>query len=853
MVSELQFSRPIALLHGALLGTGKAGDRDEARHLRLEEALKEVLKRAGEEERRRVNLFLFINTNLSWKDELACNDAFSALVGLVEPPIEVEKYLEVVGKYGLWPSFLELLHYLPPQSLCSLPSSFVTCLPSLPQVAGVALACRGKGPAGLPLMREAIAELGKQALNRETLDREGGRAVSLATILTSLKTMISGRHDLEEDRRHLYAFADTASESDTVVKEEIASLLLLLKTFLLDFSTLHWVGMVEVPSTLVLQHPCLPCWHGDHPPSNMQLLCAHIASELLPLLNFSDLAKEVALMLSPLSSAYTREVELGLADRDVKEMIASLATLQERWQQEAIVAHIMVERLSEVAFPAPLGGGGSNCGAVSVEEGPPGLLETVPPDLLAPHLSPLLDLLLGDADREVSRAESALVIKVTAAMGEEMLAKTVEEEVTKRGVHTRLCPPDLNTMFTSCINKASLDSSATTSGPLQESKTRETKEDFLRLGLLGGARMIRLLLEEGSKHKGQAATVAGILSLLHPVCSYKVGGGGKALLPVFIGGMLSKREEFEIEEAAENQERKNLVGVSLALLRLQPSYTQDLLLVSLPLLLADQDLLVASFMDQVLRLSSSVSLLNTHSCLVLGVSYVHLLNSLSHASVAQPLGFKLKELCLSSLRRLLSKKESRPLLEKCMSECTGSYFQPSSTSADSLLFQIHSAYWGALPSSSPTSSISLSSLPLILPLLLPKEWDLLVPTMMQIATKGEDQRVGFPEALHRITDCLLSLLPHLPSPQRRSLLLSYSTILSKEGGEYALEELCTLINVFRENEEETSLLWTALHSLLTEDKEEKEDMLAWLEASPRSEGRDTAVRILLQREKSSEG
>ena len=111
-------------------------------------------------------------------------------------------------------------------------------------------------------------------------------------------------------------------------------------------------------------------------------------------------------------------------------------------------------------------------------------------------------------------------------------------------------------------------------------------------------------------------------------------------------------------------------------------------------------------MDQVLRLSSSVSLLNTHSCLVFGVSYVHLLNSLSHASVAQPLAFKLKELCLSSLRRLLSRKESRPLLEKCMSESTGSYFRPSSTSADSLLFQIHSAYWGAPHSSSPTSTCS---------------------------------------------------------------------------------------------------------------------------------------------------
>merc|ERR550517_780500 len=168
--------------------------------------------------------------------------------------------------------------------------------------------------------------------------------------------------------------------------------------------------------------------------------------------------------------------------------------------------------------------------------------------------------------------------------------------------------------------------------------------------------------------------------------------------------MLSRKEENSIEETAENKERKNLVGVSLAFLKLQHSYTQDLLLISLPLLTEDQDLLAASFMDQVLRLSSSVSLLNAHSCLVLGVSYVHLLNSLSHASVAQPLGFKLKEFCLSSLRRLLSKKETRLLLERCMSESTRTYFQPSSA-PDSLLFQIHSAYWGTLPSSSATSLI----------------------------------------------------------------------------------------------------------------------------------------------------
>jgi hypothetical protein len=158
-----------------------------------------------------------------------------------------------------------------------------------------------------------------------------------------------------------------------------------------------------------------------------------------------------------------------------------------------------------------------------------------------------------------------------------LLVKVIEEEVVKRGVHTRLCPPDLHTMFTACINKASLEA-----GAQQEAKTRETKEDFLRLGLVGGARIIRLLLEEAAKHKGQAASVAGILSLLHPICSHKVGEGSRTLLPVFIGGMLSKEEEGNNEDGSVNQPKKNLVGLCLALLKLRPSYTEDLLLTSLP-------------------------------------------------------------------------------------------------------------------------------------------------------------------------------------------------------------------------------------------------------------------------------
>ena len=111
---------------------------------------------------------------------------------------------------------------------------------------------------------------------------------------------------------------------------------------------------------------------------------------------------------------------------------------------------------------------------------------------------------------------------------------------------------------------------------------------------------------------------------------------------------------------------------------------------------------------------------------------------------------------------------------------------------------------------------------------MPKEWDILLAVLLQ-NEKVKDTREG----LQQITDSLLSLLPHLSSPQRRALLLSYSTILAKEEGEESVEELCTLLNVLQENEEEASLLWTALQTLLSSKEEIKEEMFAWLRALPR--------------------
>ena len=62
---------------------------------------------------------------------------------------------------------------------------------------------------------------------------------------------------------------------------------------------------------------------------------------------------------------------------------------------------------------------------------------------------------------------------------------------------------------------------------------------------------------------------------------------------------------------------------------------------------------------------------------------------------------------------------------------------------------------------------------------------------------------------------------------------SARTAASLTTEEESVEELCTMLNVLQETEEEASLLWTALQSLLSSKEEIKEEMFAWLRALPR--------------------
>ena len=167
--------------------------------------------------------------------------------------------------------------------------------------------------------------------------------------------------------------------------------------------------------------------------------------------------------------------------------------------------------------------------------------------------------------REITSQEQELVARVLQEVGEEELKVLLEDTIGSHGPTNLLASPDLASHFTLAINRASLEA-------------RASREEMLRLALLGGQGLLSLLLKEGSLHKGQGGTVAGLLVLLWPLA--RAREGGESLLAREVSQLLGP--------AGEEPETRNTASMCLALVALDPAYCQDLAPALLSLLLQHQ-------------------------------------------------------------------------------------------------------------------------------------------------------------------------------------------------------------------------------------------------------------------------
>ena len=320
-------------------------------------------------------------------------------------------------------------------------------------------------------------------------------------------------------------------------------------------------------------------------------------------------------------------------------------------------------------------------------------------------------------------------------------------------------------------------------------------------------------------------TVASLVVLLGPL--YRQEEQGVPLISILVMELLAP----EVEE----QERSNVTSLCLALLRLDPSYGQLLLTATLQLLIQEQEkeqhtAFLASFLAAMLEVAPCLAALSQPCCLEVGLVLASLLNSVSLVPCTNPAATSTSQSCLSGLSRLFTRKDVRTPLLTCLSADNQAFFSPPSTT--SLLLLLHSCYWApALPPLPLSPNQLKASLPLTLPLLLPREWDSLLPLLSQV--EG-----GLQTALPLVTHSLLAVLPSLPVEGRRALLLSLTaqlTALAGRGeGEVVVQELCTLLQCHPgEVGEEASLLWACLHGVLSGEGEAGEEVLAWLCGAPR--------------------
>ena len=116
----LSYNQPLTILHGSLISSAQPA-ADEDRLASVRQAVLEIVRSCHSDDdvdtaKRDIHLFLLINTDIPWGQDLMENEAFSSLVGLV-PKLSPQLYITIVRSHNLWPYLVETVPFLPHSAL----------------------------------------------------------------------------------------------------------------------------------------------------------------------------------------------------------------------------------------------------------------------------------------------------------------------------------------------------------------------------------------------------------------------------------------------------------------------------------------------------------------------------------------------------------------------------------------------------------------------------------------------------------------------------------------------------------------------------------------------------------------
>jgi len=887
----MEFDRSIALVQGCLLAPPPVETRADLsisevkpvtqasplpRLLSVFKQLDKINIHQIDDVNRRIHLFLLINTDFSWTCDLLNNEGFSSLVDII-PRLDPNVYIEAVRHRNLWKYLIEALQHLPLDESRQLWSLATGCLGRhegnvkveewMAKITGITCAAivaasKAPGKEANESIEAAIKVFAENVLKPKYIK---DKSVIMANVLIVLRLLLDlGNNSqkvkiiqISEETESLYCFTKNTQPSTCLdITGVLDVVLAIFKTLVVDLSLDTWMEWCEISSgDIVCYKDWLEYWSDGEPPSNMQLLVAHLQAQCRQLLvereEKTALVKEMATVMKSTANFYDRKVELNMDEMELVEMMEKVQIL-DGWKQKAFVDHILDENLEE---------------SLENEDYVKYLLEN--PALLSDKIEKIIKVLM-EKDH-IKENQKALINKLVLTLPKDDVTGILQRHVAQHGMTCKLRTSCFDQRFVSCLNK----------GVSTESDTHLDVIQFLSLALQDPKGIVNELLEQAANNKGKVDIVAKILIELDMVCCLLVDNRS------LFSSLLMNHLEGETSTVASKQ---NCAQVLVKVSNSEIKYGVEIMQRIVSLFWTQfscgnfgKCVEVGGYLADLVHNTKTLSEMDKVDveCLVgVLVGILNVVVDIDRMEVANTC--RLRELCLSLLKIIFKKSsEMKKAFEEAFNmKCRGYFF-----SGTGLKMNIHAHYFnvpqqkkGYIEEMSNLSDDLLKfQIVECLPNLLKSEWHILYNLLVEIncsksSEMNDDLEVTLQaEEINQVSVCLLDSLSTLLNNSNLSLdlqkhmVLSVSAVLSQAATTLTISSCHQLLDHLVMTQHLVPAvvsddLLTCQHSVLAVllnhqelTKENLEEIVGLISCQPPSDARAMGLKMVQQMMKDKPG
>jgi len=518
--------------------------------------------------KRQIFLFLLVNTQLDWKQDILENDNYSSCAFtccLLQP----SQLIDVVAAVNLWPYLFECCPFLP-----------VTVLePLLQQAAIFASKCESTSqkqktgahttnsktplnPAGLELaVWTAVGTCSRFLQEKEQIIGDYLKAIfcpgleeeqkfsNLISLLAVVKSYLSS--PTSNATSTLYNFKRYSKESTEQEnhKSIIEPLIVALKAFTYDLSVESWLEKID-SQQLIENNAISNIWMEENFPSNLQMITAHLMAQLAPLIEESGLENcaDLLTVINSFAQPYNRQLELNLEELTLTELISCIKKTNvdnTAWKLDAyldrVASHYLPEALADERFVDLL---------------------LHHPTRLSRHIK-LIHKTLTDLPTVSANQKQLMLAVGRVCPNFDDLVALIQTNSGCNFSHVSTTPSKLQVdtydlEFVDALNRASGDFA-----------DEAVQRNFLLLCVQNPALTVVKLVNEAAANAGQVTSIADILKCVDAACTVEMEEGVQFLPSLLATNILGKS----------GKEQENIIDLYLTMCKTNAVYANQVFMI----------------------------------------------------------------------------------------------------------------------------------------------------------------------------------------------------------------------------------------------------------------------------------